>query len=826
MGDRADRTPDDKLAEYAARRDFTRTTEPDAKARPRARGGLRFLVQMHDATRLHYDFRLEWDGMLLSWAVTRGPSADPKQKRLAVRTEDHPLDYGDFEGTIPKGEYGGGTVMLWDEGTWLPKGDPETGIAEGNLKVVLQGRRMRGTWALVRMKPKTGERRESWLLIKERDALVSDNPDGLTAAHRVSVRSGRTMDEIAAGAKARPLPKSGPQGKRPAFRAVQLATLSAEAPEGDDWIHETKFDGYRCLAAVGKGGTRLYIRNGNDWTDRFAALDGLFDALRCRSALIDGEVMAATVRGSAFSALQEALNDGTPLVFYAFDLLALDGRDLTGLTQLDRRAALETLMAAMPDGGTLRMTEYVQGHGAAVFAAACAAGAEGIVSKRIDAPYRGARTQAWRKVKCTKRREFVVGGLSPSDSKGRPFASLLLGERGPAGLRYRGRVGSGFSAADLGRLAAALTEASTSPFDSVPGAISRTAVWVRPDTVVEVAFAEFTRDGHVRHATYLGLRADKAPEDVGPEEVLSAEGISDDTVVAGVRISHPDRQVFGDAGFTKRDVASYYERAGTRLTEIAGHRPLSLLRCPTGIDGERFFQKHGGGTMPAALQRIAMTESDGKIAEYLYATRTQSFVAAAQMGTIEFHIQGVRTDRPDRPDRLVFDLDPDEGLGWADVRRAALDLRGWLSGIGLESGALSTGGKGIHVWVPLRRTQGWDAVRTFARTVAHVLEAKEPRRFTASMSKARRKGRIFVDWLRNEGGATAVSPWSLRARAGAPVAVPVDWDEVASLKGAAAVSLRDVDDRLARPCPYLAMAERLHTLDAATAGRLQQWIDD
>ena len=363
----------------------------------------------------------------------------------------------------------------------------------------------------------------------------------------------------------------------------------------------------------------------------------------------------------------------------------------------------------------------------------------------------------------------------------------------------------------------------TSPFIDVPGDIARDAQWLTPDMVAEVDFAEFTADGHVRHATYLGLREDKAARDVTIEQPKEAE--MNEPVVANVTISNPDRRVFGKAGATKLDVARYYERAGERLTQIAGHRPLSLLRCPGGLDGDCFFQKHGHASIPAALQRIAIEESDGDTAEYLYATRPESFVAAAQMGTLEFHIWGARTDRLDRPDRLVFDLDPDEALGWDDVCSAAIDLRGWLTDLGLQSGAMVTGGKGIHVWLPLRRTRGWDTVKTFAKTLAHVMEAKEPKRFVATMSKAKRKGRVFVDWLRNERGATAVSPWSLRARSGAPVAVPVEWDELPKLKGAAAFTLANIDARLSAPCPYLAQWDELQTMDNGTVNKLQSWID-
>jgi len=810
----------DKLSDYNARRDFSQTAEPAGTAGAK-QSGLRFLVQKHDATRLHYDFRLEWKGVLLSWAVTKGPSMDPSQKRLAVRTEDHPLDYGNFEGTIPKGQYGGGTVMLWDEGTWLPRGDPDAELADGNLKVVLHGARMLGAWALVRMKPRQSEKRENWLLIKERDAQATDDPNGLIDGYETSVRSGRTMAQIASGAKAKKQKSAGPSGSRPAFQKPQLAKLYDAAPEGEDWLHETKFDGYRCLAALGKGGTKLYTRNGNDWTDKFAGLGNVLDTLPCKSALIDGEMMAARISGSAFSSLQQALKDGGPLVFYAFDLLSQDGKDLTALPLTKRRTQLSELLGDVPDDGALRLSEFVRGNGPAVFEGACNAGGEGIISKRVDAPYHSGRSGDWRKIKCTRRQEFVIGGYSPSNKRGRPFASLLLGQFGPNGLRYRGRVGTGFADDDFDALTKAMSIRKTTPFDAVPGAIARDAIWVTPKLVIEVDFAEFTTDGHIRHGSFLGLREDKAAQTVTPEEPEQGS-----PVVAGVRISSADRRVFDGAGHTKLDVARYYERAGGRLTEIAGHRPLSLLRCPGGMQDECFFQKHGGGTMPAALQRIAITQSDGDKADYLYATRTESFVAAAQMGTIEFHIWGARTDRLDRPDRLVFDLDPDEGLGWTDVRKAALDLRGLLADIGLESGAVVTGGKGIHVWVPLRRTQPWDSVRDFAKTVAHVLEAKEPKRFVASMSKAKRKGRIFVDWLRNERGATAVSPWSLRAREGAPVAVPVEWDELLGLKSATAFTLANIDEQLTLPCPYLEQVKRLQSIDMNTASLLQDWIDN
>ena len=764
--------------------------------------------------------------MLLSWAVTRGPSPDPREKRLAVRTEDHPLSYRAFEGTIPARAYGGGTVMLWDQGLWLPENDPAAGLKEGKLGFTLQGRRMTGSWALVRMKGK-GEKRENWLLIKHRDHAVSDDPDALTDGYDTSVTTGRTMAQIAAGAKAKVVPKpkqkpSGQTGRRPAFRKPQLATLSSDVPEGDDWIFETKFDGYRCLAAIGKGGPRLYTRNGHDWSDRFQALSAAFDALPCTAALIDGEVMARRVTGSAFSSLQAALKGGQPLIFWAFDLLSLDGKDLTGLSQLERKERLEALLSGLPQDGTLRLSTHILGDGPTVFAHACKTGAEGIIAKRAAATYAGKRTADWLKLKCTKRQEFVVGGYAPSDKTGRPFASLLVGQQVEGGLRYRGRVGTGFSEADFDALTTAFRSRKTSPFTAVPDDIAKGAEWVTPNVVVEVDFAEFTADGHIRHGSYLGLRADKDAKDVTPEVLTPVKAGTENRklTIAGIAISHTDRVVFPDAGITKGDLARYYDQAGERLLAIAGKRPLSLLRLPEGLEGERFFQKHAGTGFPKALHRIEIADNGGTPATYLDATRQAAFVAAAQMGTVEFHIWGARTDRLDRPDRLVFDLDPDEGLEWNEVRRAAVDLRDLLTGLALASVPVVTGGKGIHVCVCLKRTQGWETVKLFSKTIAHLMAEREPDRFTASMSKARRKGRIFIDWLRNERGATAIAPWSVRARAGGPVALPVTWEELSEVRSADAFDISAAVDRLSRRCPYLDALSRPQTLSARTIGNL------
>ncbi|QQM31055.1 DNA ligase D [Martelella lutilitoris] len=814
----------DRLAEYVTRRDFSRTGEPGRGTRRKSRKDkLSFVVQKHDASRLHYDFRLEWDGTLLSWAVTRGPSDDPREKRLAVRTEDHPLDYAGFEGTIPKDQYGGGTVMVWDRGTWEPVGDPEQGLSEGKLKFRLKGERMNGGWALVRMRGRKSERRENWLLIKERDGMAGDEADHLTGTFETSVKTGRLLDAIEQDGKPkRTGSKSGSSGgKMPKFRKPQLATLYDAVPEGESWIHETKFDGYRCIAAVGKGGPRFFTRSGQDWTDKYQALADAFDALEGESLLLDGEIMAADVpkNGSAFSALQAALHDGAPLLYYVFDILERNGRTLTDRPLLERKAALEEALAPLDlEEGKVRVSAWVEGNGGDILEKICKAGGEGIVSKKADAPYRHSRTKSWRKVKCGKRQEFVIGGYSPSSKRGRAFASLLLGQYADDGrLCYRGRAGTGFSANELDRLGGKLKSLSrkTAPFEDVPGAIARDAAWVTPKLVAEIEFAELTAEGHVRHGAYLGLRGDKEAEEVTPENETRS-----DVKVEGITITHPDRELFAKAGVSKLDIARHYGLVGERMVEICGERPISLLRCPAGIEGECFFQKHAGKGFPDELTRIDIAEKDGETGEYLYASGAEGYVAAAQMGTIEFHGWAARADRLERPDRMVFDLDPDEKLGFAETKQAAFDLKALLKDIGLEAYAMATGGKGIHVVVPLRRTVGWETLKSFAKTLAHLMAEREPDRFTATMTKDKRKGKIFIDWLRNERGATAILPYSVRARPGAPVATPVTWDELKELKSAAAFGLKDMAERLGQEEPALAVKPQ--TLAKAVIDKLER----
>lgn len=787
------------LETYEKKRDFDVTPEPRAELVEAGGDRLSFVVQKHDASRLHYDFRLEWGGVLLSWAVTKGPSADPSQKRLAVRTEDHPVSYGSFEGTIPEKEYGGGTVMLWDNGWWEPLHDPEEGLKEGKLHFRLHGARMKGGWALVRMRGKKGEKRENWLLIKERDELAGRSPDALTNKYRTSVTTGRAMRAIKHDhAAARPAKHGKPL---PRFREVQLATLKDAPPAGDDWQHEAKFDGYRCLIAVGKGGVRLYTRNGKDWSDRFGTLCDPAAALDCDSALIDGEVIAGG-GGGDFSTLQEALKRGDPLTCYVFDCLVLDGEDLTDKPLTERRAVLERLFEGLPPRGPLRLSPVIEGEGAAALDAMCDAGGEGIISKRRDAPYRGGRSRSWIKSKCIRRAEFVVAGWSPSDKRGRPFSSLILGSYERGTLVYRGRVGSGFDEDDFTALQTALKPLArkTAPFDGDLPSEAKGAEWVTPKLVVEVEYTEFTSEGRIRHGVYKGLREDKEASEVSAKAEAETDS-GGETEIGGVRVSSTGRVVYPDDGVTKSEVAEYYAAVADRMLEHAGDHPLSLLRCPDGIAGDCFFQKHAGKGFPDGVKTLPIEEKDGDTEDYMYVSSPEGLIGAAQMGTLEFHIWGAARDRIERPDRMVFDLDPDEGLDFAQVKAAAKEVRAGLTACGLDSVPMVTGGKGVHVIVPLRRIVGWDTVKYFARTFAQILVDRTPDRYTATMSKSKRKGRVFIDWLRNERGATAIAPWSLRARPGAAVAMPITWNELDGLDRPDGFGIGEATDRLSKPDP-------------------------
>ena len=811
----------DPLATYNAKRDFQKTREP--KGVTRKDTGHLFIVQKHDATRLHWDFRLEMNGVLKSWAVTRGPSLDPDDKRLAVRTEDHPMSYAEFEGTIPRGEYGGGTVMLWDKGEWEAVGgkDPTKTIEQGHVHIILHGERMKGEWLLVRMKPRPGEKRENWLLRKVEDDHVGSS-GALVDKALTSVSSGRTMVQIADGddpvwhsdakkAKADPKAANAPgkappkakvarkaPGKLPAFRDVQLATLVDHVPAGSGWLHEVKYDGYRALIAVAGDTVKAYTRSGLDWSDRFAPVVEAVAKLGLSSALIDGEIVALDKEGRPnFSALQAALKDGGELHYFAFDLLEQDGEDLTQLGNAERKERLAALLeGAEPP---IHYADHIASKGEALFEKLCGDGYEGIVSKRADAPYRGTRTRRWLKVKCTRRQEFVILGFIESDKKGRDLRSLALGLNEGGALRYAGRVGTGFDADTREMLMAKLQPLTRKTAAAeVPRVAARGVAWVTPKLVAEVAFAEFTSENVVRHASFLGLRKDKAPEEVVPEKPAAPPTKATDEKPFGVTVSHPDRVIFTGDGVTKGELAAYYAQLAEPMLRWLADRPASLVRCPQGRGKHCFFQKHDAGNFGGKVGHVAIREKKGGTEDYLAVNDGIGLLTCVQMGTIEFHGWGAPAHDVEHPDRMVFDLDPEEGLDFAEVRRAAQQLRDLLGEMGLASFPMASGGKGVHVVVPLDGKADWPKVKDFASRFSRAVAEAHPKRFTANMRKTERKNRIFLDWLRNERGATAVLPYSARARETASVAAPITWDELAELKDAKPWSVADADLLLKR----------------------------
>ena len=810
--------PVDPLSEYNARRDFARTPEPSGKAQGSSGSNL-FIVQKHDATRLHWDLRLEVDGVLKSWAVTKGPSPDPEVKRLAVRTEDHPMSYAEFEGVIPKGEYGGGTVMLWDRGTWSPvEGKSVKDLDKGHLHFRLEGERMRGEWLLIRLKPRGKEKRENWLLRKLQDEHA-DTGDLLVERELTSALTGRSMAEIAADkggefslagkkddvflaqmakgsednakkAKARRKSKAVPL---PKFRKPQLATLVDAVPTGNGWMHEVKFDGYRALVAAKGKDVRVYTRSGKDWTDKFAPLVEVIAEYDLPSCLIDGEIVAADAKGNPdFSTLQAVLKRGhgsesrsDTLQFHAFDLLELAGENFAVLPNIERKERLEALLGTAEP--PLFVADHIIGAGEKLYRTMCDARQEGIISKNVDGRYAGRRSRNWVKVKCTLRQEFVIIGWKRSNAKGRPFASLLMAQHDGGELMYKGNVGTGFSSEDLDALATKLKriERKTPPAE-VDKANSRGATWVTPRLIAEVAFSEFTGDGNIRHGSFLGLRTDKQPGEVRPERAAVPPAPTGE-----VKISSRERVIFPDSGQTKGNLADYYAAIAPLMLPFTARRPVSLVRCPQGRGKKCFFQKHDSGAFGDAVHHVAITEKDGGTEDYLFIDDARGILQCVQMGTIEFHGWGARSDDVEAPDRMIFDLDPDEGLDFANVKRAARDICDRLSEMGLVSFAMLSGGKGVHVVVPFTPGHSWKANKDFAHRFAEALSLAEPERFTATMSKASRKGKIFIDWLRNQRGSTAVVPYSARTRSGAPVAVPIGWSELADMPDAHPFSIDD-----------------------------------
>ena len=892
------------LETYNQKRDFSRTKEPQGKSGRKAGRG--YLIQKHDATRLHYDFRLEHDGVLLSWAVTKGPSYNPYDKRLAVRTEDHPLDYGSFEGTIPKGQYGGGTVMLWDTGTWNPLSDVAEGLERGELKFELSGERLQGRWVLVRMKPRKKEKRENWLLIKEKDELARPDEDGeaFLSGEMTSITTGRSMEEIgaeeggeggdqwssdatrgkggrasasgrrkgkaetpkaAAGSatKTRSTTKKKASGAAKAvslddlaktYGKPQLATLVDDPPKAEGWLHEIKFDGYRLLALVGGGEARLLTRNGKDWTEKFGRLAKTFEKLGVTDGVFDMEAVVLDDHGrSDFQMLQNVLSEETDrgTVAFVFDCLHLDGEDLTSEPLTTRKERLKAVLdgQAKQAKSILRYSDHIIGKGDQMIARSCSMGLEGVISKKADAPYRAGRTKSWLKSKCIKRQEFVIAGFTKAAGGARAIGALHLGYSGDDGLVYAGKVGTGFSDVSAQALRDRLDKMTrkTPPVENLSAAEKRGATWVTPTLLCEIAFTEWTSEGKIRHPSFKGLREDKPAEEVtretpqdeeeAVEEAASEAAGTDETSkrspkkrssakpskaaaskaepaaksapvakkkrsdkpisVAGVTITHPDRPIFGEEdGPTKGDLAEYYGKVGKLiLADIAGH-PVSILRCPGGIGEECFFQRSAGKGWGAEIRPVDVTH-DGKTTEYFHVDDEKGLLELAQMGGIELHPWASSVGKVDVPDRLVFDLDPDEGIPFEAVKLAAQDLGNRLDGLGLDSFVKCTGGKGLHVVVPITPRRAFPEIKAFAAAFAEKMVRDAPKAYVATMLKAKRKGRIFIDYFRNDHAATSIADYSVRARPGARCAVPLAWEELDALETADAFTMERVIARIA-----------------------------
>jgi len=823
----------DDLAKYNAKRHFDKTAEPAGKVK-KSKSGFSYLIQKHAATRLHYDFRLELDGVLKSWAVTRGPSLDPHDRRLAVEVEDHPVDYGSFEGTIPKGEYGGGTVMLWDRGTWEPIGDPHEGLRKGDLKFMLHGERLHGSWALVRMKPRPQDRgRNNWLLIKHTDEAAHEgDADALLEDNAFSVVSGRTMDEIATGdskvwhsdhAEEKPAAK---KTKKPAaepalsFIEPELATLADAIPQGGNWVHEVKFDGYRTLAMIEDGAVRLMTRKGLDWTHKFHTVGRLLEDFPAKNAILDGEIVVLNDRNvSSFASLQKALSDGDAgrLQYYVFDLLWLDGEDWRGKPLVERKAKLAELMKGHAFEDRVIYSEHFTEGAEKFLTQLCRLDMEGVISKPAGSAYVSGRAGQWLKVKCHKRQEFIIGGFTESEAEGRGFRSLLLGYYEDEKLVYAGKVGTGFNSdmmIDIRRKMDGLVTKERA-FDKVtPDA--RRAVWLKPELVCEIEFTEWTTDGRLRHPSFQGLREDKPAADVGRDRPVHMEAVEKAVTkevetpkpvkkapakkngrveVSGISISHPDRVIYPGTEITKLDLAEYYYAVAETMLPYVANRPLSMVRCPEGIGEECFFQRHIAREQSPHLYDTGI-QVKGRHEDYLMIKDVEGLITLVQWGVIEMHPWGCHADKPDRPDQMIFDLDPDPEVPFSAVIAGVLEVKQRMEEFGLRCFLKTTGGKGLHVVIPIEREFGWPAIKALTRAVAESMEHDSPDRYISKASKAARKGLIFVDYLRNDLTSTAVAPYAVRARPGATVATPIHWEELNAKLKPADFNIETVPQRL------------------------------
>lgn len=798
------------LSEYNRKRDFEITAEPagSAPASKRKAQALSFVIQKHDARNLHYDFRLELDGVLLSWAVPKGPSLDPSQKRLAVHVEDHPLSYASFEGSIAAGQYGAGDVIVWDRGVWQPHDDPRKAYAAGKLKFTLVGEKLSGDWTLVRTRLKGSGDKEQWLLIKEKDPQARPAADyDIVEAEPKSVLSDASVGKPKTKAKAKTKPRTKPEkasGALPEQFSPQLATLVERAPEGD-WQYEIKFDGYRMLARIRDGEVRLFTRNGHDWTERLPRQAKALQALKLKDSWLDGEVVSLNGDGLPdFQALQNAFDIGRSLdiVYYLFDAPFLDGADQREAPVEERRAALKAAL----DGSRsklLRFSEAFAANQRDIFESACDLALEGVIGKRIGSPYVCKRSTDWIKLKCRLRQEFVIVGYTRPQGSRSGFGALLLAVNDDSGLVYAGRVGTGFDQAALKNIYAQLTpiERKASPLAKpLTSAQARGVHWVEPSLVGEVQFAEWTREGVVRQAAFVGMRTDKPAAQIIHEQPRTAKSLTAaprTKKTSGVNITHPDRVIDPQSGTQKQQLAQFYEGISEWLLPFLRNRPVSLLRAPEGIEGEQFFQKHSERLAIPNIKQLDQALDPGH-ARLMEIDSVNALLGAVQMGTVELHTWGATADKIETPDLFVLDLDPDPALPWKAMLEAAQLTLSVLDELGLEAFVKTSGGKGLHLVIPLARRDGWDSVKAFAKAIAQFMTQQLPERFTATSGPKNRVGKIFIDYLRNARGASTVAAYSVRARPGLPVSVPVSREELKGLRGAQQWTVANLQERLQR----------------------------
>ena len=804
----------DDLTAYRTKRNFSLTPEPQGEAGPGA-APRSFVIQKHWASSLHYDFRLELDGTLKSWAVPKGPSFDPKSKRMAVQVEDHPLSYASFEGTIAPKQYGAGKVIVWDAGIWTPLGDPDQGLRDGNLKFELHGHKLQGRWVLVRMKAKS-EKQVPWLLIKEKDAfaraaaeysVVDELPDSVAALPKKMTDAAQTtpVNSTPAGS----LPAAAIRAALPEKLSPQLATLAAAPPpEAADWLYEIKYDGYRMLLRIDGGDLRLMTRNGHDWTAKLKSLHDDVARMKLPDGWYDGEIVVPNDDGIPdFGALQRSFDAASTgeIVLYLFDLPYFDGHDLRALPLDARREVLQRVLARSPSE-RVRFSEVFEASPQSLVASACKLGLEGIIAKRRSSHYQCARSTDWIKLKCSQRQEFVIGGFTDPQGERAGFGALLLGVHDADGvLRYAGNVGSGFNEKSLASITRSLKSKvqTRSPF--VAGTkVEGRPHWVAPTLIAEVSFAEWTRSGHIRHAVFRGLREDKdASAIVREKAVLVKPGKASSANAKGgaqslakrVHVTNPDRVIDSRTGITKIDLIRYYDLVGDLMMKHLKSRPVSLVRAPEGVDGQLFFQKHAETEKLPGLRQLdpALYISHPAMIEV---ASKQGLLSAAQWNVIEFHTLNTGTSSFKHPDRMVFDLDPGEGVPWAQVQEAAQLTQAFLTQLGLPSFLKTSGGKGLHLVVPLRRVHDWDTVKGFSQAIVQHMAKTIPQRFVAKSGPKNRVGKIFIDYLRNGLGATTVCAWSARARPGLGISVPVAWPELASLRGGDHWTVKTVHERL------------------------------